>query len=114
MNVKLSLVNENNFILPTELTLSEFDDPPNSADRNPSINNQQYQFHNDYDSDGNGFTPDADNDDAALQNALNRGPYFDISASKNVTALVGSSAYLNCRVRNLGNKTVNSLNKTEH
>lgn len=38
-----------------------------------------------------------------------RGPYFDSSASKNVTALVGKTAYLNCRVRNLGNKTVSSL-----
>ena len=35
-----------------------------------------------------------------------RGPYFETSASKNVTALVGKTAYLNCRVRNLGNKTV--------
>lgn len=35
-----------------------------------------------------------------------RGPYFDTSASKNVTALVGKTAYLNCRVRNLGNRTV--------
>ncbi|XP_046997923.1 zwei Ig domain protein zig-8-like [Schistocerca americana] len=35
-----------------------------------------------------------------------RGPYFDTSASRNVTALVGKTAYLNCRVRNLGNRTV--------
>lgn len=35
-----------------------------------------------------------------------RGPYFDNTASKNVTALVGHTAYLNCRVRNLGNRTV--------
>jgi hypothetical protein len=35
-----------------------------------------------------------------------RGPYFDKTASKNVTALVGHTAYLNCRVRNLGNRTV--------
>lgn len=34
------------------------------------------------------------------------GPYFDYSASKNVSALLGKTAYLNCRVRNLGNKTV--------
>ncbi|XP_071447059.1 zwei Ig domain protein zig-8-like [Hetaerina americana] len=34
------------------------------------------------------------------------GPYFDTSASKNVTALVGKTAYLNCRVKNLGNRTV--------
>ncbi|XP_055677693.1 zwei Ig domain protein zig-8-like isoform X2 [Lutzomyia longipalpis] len=32
--------------------------------------------------------------------------YFDISIPRNVTALVGKSAYLSCRVRNLGNKTV--------
>lgn len=34
------------------------------------------------------------------------GPYFDKVASKNVTALLGKTAYLNCRVKNLGNKTV--------
>ncbi|CAH0389283.1 unnamed protein product [Bemisia tabaci] len=33
-------------------------------------------------------------------------PYFDKSASKNVTALLGKTAYLNCRVKSLGNKTV--------
>lgn len=33
-------------------------------------------------------------------------PYFDTNAPNNVTALVGKSAYLSCRVRNLGNKTV--------
>lgn len=37
---------------------------------------------------------------------LDRGPYFDLSASRNVTALVGKTAHLNCRIRNLGNKTV--------
>lgn len=39
-------------------------------------------------------------------NPLNRGPFFDVSASKNVTALVGRNANLNCRIKNLGNKTV--------
>ncbi|KAF0771374.1 zwei Ig domain protein zig-8-like [Aphis craccivora] len=38
-----------------------------------------------------------------------RGPYFDKIASKNVTALVGHTAYLNCRVRNLGNRTMNRV-----
>ncbi|KAG5673543.1 hypothetical protein PVAND_003583 [Polypedilum vanderplanki] len=33
-------------------------------------------------------------------------PYFDAQTSKNVTGLVGKSAYLSCRVKNLGNKTV--------
>ncbi|XP_044256170.1 kin of IRRE-like protein 1 isoform X1 [Tribolium madens] len=33
-------------------------------------------------------------------------PYFDAMTPRNVTALVGKSAYLSCRVRNLGNKTV--------
>lgn len=89
----------------TELTLSESDDPPNTAERIATINNQHYQFHSDYDNE-NSFTSDIEHDDISLQNALNRGPYFDLTASKNVTALVGNTAYLNCRVRNLGNKTV--------
>ncbi|XP_060806031.1 zwei Ig domain protein zig-8-like [Amyelois transitella] len=33
-------------------------------------------------------------------------PSFDVNTPKNVTALVGKSAYLSCRVRNLGNRTV--------
>ncbi|EFN82153.1 hypothetical protein EAI_09549, partial [Harpegnathos saltator] len=33
-------------------------------------------------------------------------PYFDKSASKNVTALLGKTTYLNCRVKNLGNRTM--------
>lgn len=33
-------------------------------------------------------------------------PTFDTNIPNNVTALVGKSAYLSCRVRNLGNKTV--------
>jgi hypothetical protein len=93
-------------LLFSESTLSEADEPPNSTvDRVSTINNQHYQFHNDYDNE-NSFPSESEHDDAALNNALNRGPFFDISASKNVTALVGNTAYLNCRVRNLGNKTV--------
>lgn len=38
--------------------------------------------------------------------AFKVGPYFDKAASNNVTALLGKTAYLNCRVKNLGNKTV--------
>jgi hypothetical protein len=38
-----------------------------------------------------------------------RGPYFEPSASRNVTALVGKTAYLNCRIHNLGNKTVSLI-----
>lgn len=38
------------------------------------------------------------------------GPYFDTTGSKNVTALLGKTAYLNCRVKNLGNKTVSGNN----
>lgn len=41
--------------------------------------------------------------------AINRnGPYFDKAASKNVTALLGKTVYLTCRVKNLGNKTVSN------
>uniref|UniRef100_A0A182YDR8 Ig-like domain-containing protein n=1 Tax=Anopheles stephensi TaxID=30069 RepID=A0A182YDR8_ANOST len=41
-----------------------------------------------------------------LRTPLDRGPHFDLSASKNITALVGKTAYLNCRVKNIGNKTI--------
>lgn len=86
------------------MSLSDFDQQPiGSISTN---NNKHYQFHNDYDensfSDGNSNNEHGD----AMQSALNRGPYFDITASRNVTALVGSTTYLNCRVRNLGNKTL--------
>ncbi|XP_046807011.1 probable myosin light chain kinase DDB_G0284661 isoform X2 [Lucilia cuprina] len=33
-------------------------------------------------------------------------PYFDLTMPKNITSLVGKSAYLGCRVKHLGNKTV--------
>ncbi|KPJ21504.1 hypothetical protein RR48_01340 [Papilio machaon] len=35
-----------------------------------------------------------------------RGPHFDVAYSRNVTALVGKTAQLNCRVHDLGNRTV--------
>ncbi|XP_065361065.1 protein CEPU-1 [Calliphora vicina] len=41
-----------------------------------------------------------------MNKPLDRGPYFDTSATKNVTSLVGRTAHLNCRIKNLGNKTV--------
>lgn len=49
----------------------------------------------------------ASNAEAAFEAThINRGPFFDVTASRNVTALVGRTAYLNCRVHNLNNKTV--------
>ena len=46
----------------------------------------------------------------ALDYSSNRGvPFFDKVASKNVTALLGKTAYLSCRVKNLGNKTVSNF-----
>lgn len=36
-------------------------------------------------------------------------PYFDAQTPKIVTALVAKSAYLTCRVRNLGNRTVSEF-----
>ena len=56
---------------------------------------------NEYDIDNNN-----NNNNLNMMSSNFRGPYFDTSVSKNVTALVGKTAYLNCRVRNLGNKTV--------
>lgn len=48
-----------------------------------------------------------------MTNLKRQEPYFDPNVNQNVTALVGKSAYLNCIVKNLGNKTVefNSLEK---
>lgn len=40
---------------------------------------------------------------------IDRGPYFDKTVSRNVTAIVGKTAYLRCRVRNLSNKTVSAF-----
>jgi hypothetical protein len=85
------------------VSLSDFDQQPGAIS---TINNKHYQFH-DYDESAFNEGNNGENGEAVQQqSALNRGPYFDISASKNVTALVGSTAYLNCRVKNLGNKTV--------
>ena len=33
-------------------------------------------------------------------------PYFDLDNSGNVTAVLGKTAYLNCRVKNIKNQTV--------
>ncbi|KAF9799797.1 hypothetical protein SFRURICE_005090 [Spodoptera frugiperda] len=41
-----------------------------------------------------------------------RGPRFDVPHSKNVTALVGKTAQLNCRVHDLGNRTVSRMTYT--
>jgi hypothetical protein len=46
------------------------------------------------------------NDEDWSKNALDRGPFFELTSAKNITAIAGHTAYLNCRVRNLGNKTV--------
>lgn len=35
-------------------------------------------------------------------------PFFDLTMPKNITSLVGKSAYLGCRVKHLGNKTVST------
>ncbi|KAG5899917.1 hypothetical protein JTB14_002469 [Gonioctena quinquepunctata] len=42
----------------------------------------------------------------SLTESTTRGPHFDAAESKNVTALLGKTAYLNCRVKNLANRTV--------
>ncbi|KAI9588226.1 hypothetical protein GQX74_004072 [Glossina fuscipes] len=39
-------------------------------------------------------------------------PFFDLTMPKNITSLVGKSAYLGCRVKHLGNKTLR-LNEAE-
>ncbi|XP_055313257.1 roundabout homolog 1-like isoform X2 [Sitodiplosis mosellana] len=84
------------------------DDNRNSNDSDNIRSNQKYvnvssRDRNFYNNNNNqNIGDDADK----MNNALNRGPFFDVSASKNVTALVGKTANLNCRIKNLGNKTV--------
>lgn len=48
----------------------------------------------------------------SLDSSGRSGPYFDKAASKNVTALLGKTAYLNCKVKNLGNKSVSVESKS--
>lgn len=45
----------------------------------------------------------------SLVETTTRGVYFDAAASKNVTALLGKTAFLNCRVKNLANRTVSVI-----
>ncbi|KAL1139335.1 hypothetical protein AAG570_006321 [Ranatra chinensis] len=40
------------------------------------------------------------------------GPSFDTTVPNNITGLVGKTAYLNCRVKNLGNKTLREISST--
>lgn len=49
-----------------------------------------------------------------LDSINKNGPYFDKAASKNVTALLGKTVYLTCKVKNLGNKTVSIIRITLH
>lgn len=57
---------------------------------------------------GGGGVPTAETTGTSTSTSAsaNKGPHFDTNASKNVTALLGKTAYLNCRVKNLSNKTV--------
>ncbi|XP_050458863.1 uncharacterized protein LOC126855343 isoform X2 [Cataglyphis hispanica] len=55
---------------------------------------------------GNGKNGDTFNQNALEETVRSTGPYFDKSVSTNVTALLGKTTYLNCRVKNLGNKTM--------
>jgi hypothetical protein len=71
---------------------------------NPKFVHQNIDFEDTNSAGGN--NGHNNNNEEAVGNALDRGPFFEKTASKNVTALVGNTAYLNCRVRNLGNRTV--------
>ncbi|CAK9825164.1 Zwei Ig domain protein zig-8 [Anthophora retusa] len=53
---------------------------------------------------GSGGKPETNS--LETSNSTQPGPYFDISYSKNVTTILGKTTYLNCRVKNLGNKTM--------
>lgn len=55
---------------------------------------------------GSGLTQEDGGGGERSRNDIRSGPYIDVGVSRNVTALLGKTAFLNCRVRNLGNKTV--------
>ncbi|XP_032691377.1 lachesin-like isoform X2 [Odontomachus brunneus] len=63
-----------------------------------AINNEAHCY--------SGSSKGSDTYQNALEDTTRSGPYFDKSASKNVTALLGKTTYLNCRVKNLGNRTM--------
>ncbi|XP_046430316.1 hemicentin-2-like isoform X1 [Neodiprion fabricii] len=46
-------------------------------------------------------------------NGLYTGPYFDTSSPQNITAQLGTHAYLPCKVRQLGNKSVSWIRKRD-
>jgi len=70
---------------------------------------QQHSGEVDFDNDVIGSGGSLNEGDDVSKNPLDRGPYFEVTASKNITAIAGHSAYLNCRVRNLSNRTVRSF-----
>ena len=45
-------------------------------------------------------------DGSTFPHSTPNGPYFDPAHSKNVTSVTGGRALMNCRVYNLGNRTV--------
>jgi hypothetical protein len=71
----------------------EFDDDGNLKD---NINNNNIINHLDVD----------DTTNTESSSLLPHEPQFDYSVFKNITTLVGDTAYLRCRVKNIGNKTV--------
>lgn len=64
-----------------------------------------------YDIDDEGNVNNINNQDdveetTSIELPLVIGPHFDYTGFRNVTTLVGNTAYLKCRVRSIGNKTV--------
>lgn len=71
----------------------------------PDLSHGGYQDLDDIDNPSENIIPTHD-PFKLLTNLKRLEPYFDPNVNQNVTALVGKSAYLNCVVKNLGNKTV--------
>lgn len=105
--------NKNNKIS-TSKDIRSYNNFNNGSDYGSLSNRDTVNTNRHFLSNNNFFHHNGDDGDK-MNNALNRGPFFDVSASKNVTALVGKTANLNCRIKNLGNKTVSKiLNITEN
>lgn len=51
-------------------------------------------------------------DDVMFNNgSINSYPYFEFDVERNVTTTVGQTAFLHCRVEQLGDKAVSLINK---
>ena len=55
------------------------------------------------------FSKFSPNTGTESEKEIESSPFFDLDNSGNVTAVLGKTAYLNCRVKNIKNQTVSII-----